>query len=90
MLNDPSPEAGLLTLLRVGSIQAPELLEANEILIAGGRIAALGRDLNVPAGWPVQVVEAPGLISVPAFIDQHVHVTGGGGESPGTCICNGS
>ena len=80
MLNDPSPEAGLLTLLRVGSIQAPEWLDANEILITGGRIAALGRDLDVPAGWPVQVVEAPGLIAVPAFIDQHVHVTGGGGE----------
>ncbi|WP_447043465.1 beta-aspartyl-peptidase [Vreelandella sp. H-I2] len=70
----------LLTLLRVGSIYAPEPLEANDILIADGRIAALGRDLEIPAGWPVRVVDARTLTAVPAFIDQHVHVTGGGGE----------
>lgn len=70
----------LLTLLRVGSLYAPEPLEANDILIADGRIAALGRDLEIPAGWPVRVVEARTLTAVPAFIDQHVHVTGGGGE----------
>ncbi|MGM0823405.1 MAG: beta-aspartyl-peptidase [Pseudomonadota bacterium] len=74
------PEDRLLTLLRVGSLYAPEPLEANDILIADGRIAALGRDIEIPAGWPVRVVEARHLTAVPAFIDQHVHVTGGGGE----------
>ncbi|MBE0490087.1 MAG: beta-aspartyl-peptidase [Halomonas sp.] len=73
-------DAPLLTLLRVGRIFAPEPLEANEILIADGRIAALGRDLAMPQGWPVRLVEARHLTAVPAFIDQHVHVTGGGGE----------
>ncbi|QPL45441.1 beta-aspartyl-peptidase [Halomonas sp. A40-4] len=70
----------LLTLLRVGSIFAPDPLEATDILIADGRIAALGRDIEIPVGWPIQLVEARHLIAVPAFIDQHVHVTGGGGE----------
>lgn len=70
----------LLTLLRVGSIYAPELLETNDILFTDGRIAALGRDIEIPAGWPIRVVEARHLTAVPAFIDQHVHVTGGGGE----------
>ncbi|WP_148252162.1 beta-aspartyl-peptidase [Aidingimonas lacisalsi] len=70
----------LLTLLRVGRIQAPEPLAATDILIADGRIAALGHDLAIPAGWPIEVIEARDLIAVPAFIDQHVHVTGGGGE----------
>ncbi|EWG98354.1 beta-aspartyl-peptidase [Halomonas sp. BC04] len=73
-------EDRLLTLLRVGSIFAPEPLEATDILIADGRIAALGRDIAIPTGWSIQVVEARHLIAVPAFIDQHVHVTGGGGE----------
>ncbi|MGM0535425.1 MAG: beta-aspartyl-peptidase [Pseudomonadota bacterium] len=73
-------DAPLLTLLRVGHIFAPEPLEATEILIADGRIAALGRDIAVPDGWPVRLVEARHLTAVPAFIDQHVHVTGGGGE----------
>ncbi|RKQ96370.1 beta-aspartyl-dipeptidase (metallo-type) [Kushneria sinocarnis] len=70
----------LLTLLQVGCIQAPETLEASEILVADGRIAALGQNLDIPRSWPVRRVEARELIAVPAFIDQHVHVTGGGGE----------
>lgn len=69
-----------LTLLRVAGVYAPAPLDANCILIAGGRIAALGRDLEAPRDWPVEVIEARGLSAVPAFIDQHVHVTGGGGE----------
>lgn len=77
----------LMTLLRVDRIQAPEPLEATDILIADGRIAALGRDLAIPQGWPVQLVEATDLIAVPAFIDQHVHVTGGGGEGGGGSRC---
>ncbi|ROO28662.1 isoaspartyl dipeptidase [Salinisphaera orenii MK-B5] len=70
----------MITLLRVGRIHAPEPLAATDILIADGRIAALGRDLAIPAGWPMKVLEYGDLTAVPAFIDQHVHVTGGGGE----------
>lgn len=75
----------LITLLRVGAVHAPEPSDASEILVADGRIAALGRGLAVPAGWPVEVIDAPELTAVPAFIDQHAHLTGGGGEGgPGT------
>lgn len=77
----------LMTLLRVDRIHAPEPLEAIDILIADGRIAALGRDLDIPRGWPVHRVKACDLIAVPAFIDQHVHVTGGGGEGGGGSRC---
>lgn len=75
---------GLLTLLRVGGVFSPERLEATDILMAGEKIVALGSALDIPKGWPIQVVEARHLIAVPAFIDQHVHVTGGGGE--GGCV----
>ncbi len=72
--------SALIRLLRVDRILTPAPVAANELLIADGRVAALGRDLPVPTGWPVEVIDAPGLTAVPAFIDQHVHVTGGGGE----------
>lgn len=75
---------GLLTLLRIGGVFSPERLEATDILMAGEKIVALGSALDIPKGWPIQVVEARHLIAVPAFIDQHVHVTGGGGE--GGCV----
>ena len=75
----------LLTLLRVGRVLTPGPSEANDILVAGGRIVTLGRGLEAPAGWPVEVVEARDLTAVPAFIDQHAHLTGGGGEGgPGS------
>lgn len=70
----------MITLLHAGEVCTPEHSDATDILMAGGRIAALGRDLEVPAGWPVEIIEARDLTAVPAFIDQHVHVTGGGGE----------
>jgi beta-aspartyl-dipeptidase (metallo-type) len=73
-------EPSLITLLRVGAIHAPEAIDATEILIADGRIAALGKDLAIPSDWPVEIVDAPHLTAIPALIDQHAHVTGGGGE----------
>ncbi|RDD61943.1 beta-aspartyl-peptidase [Ferruginivarius sediminum] len=79
-MTDRYDDSNLLTLIRAGRVFAPEALDETDILIADGRIAALGRGLDVPDGWPVEVVEARELTAVPAFIDQHVHVTGGGGE----------
>lgn len=72
--------APLITLLRVDGVYAPEPLDVTDILIAGGRIAAMGHDLEVPKGWLVETIDARNLTAVPAFMDQHVHVTGGGGE----------
>ncbi|MDN5870569.1 MAG: beta-aspartyl-peptidase [Nitrococcus sp.] len=80
MAIDQNRDGPLLTLLRVAEIFAPEPSDATDILIADGRIAALGRNLSAPADWPVELVEVPEVTAVPAFIDQHVHVTGGGGE----------
>nr|WP_298410901.1 beta-aspartyl-peptidase [uncultured Halomonas sp.] len=76
----PDHATQLLTLLRVGRLYTPAPVEETDILIADGRIAALGRNLALPEDWPISLVEAPELTAVPAFIDQHVHVTGGGGE----------
>lgn len=70
----------MLKLLRVGRIFGPGALAGDELLIADGRIAAIGSGLEPPVNWPVEVIEARDLTAVPAFIDQHVHVTGGGGE----------
>jgi len=83
----PERDDALLTLLRVARVLTPRPSEATEILVADRRIAAIGRDLPLPAGCPVRVVEAAGLTAVPAFIDQHVHVTGGGGEGGAGTRC---
>jgi len=72
----------MLTLIRNANTYAPEHLGLCNILIAGGKIAYLGPD--VPAFDPcldVSVIDADGACVVPGFIDQHAHVTGGGGET---------
>ncbi|MFR6360207.1 MAG: hypothetical protein ACLUNV_11835 [Sutterella wadsworthensis] len=50
-----------------------------DVLMANERILAVGKDLapNLP---DLQTVEAGGMIMTPGFFDQHIHVTGGGGE----------
>ena len=48
-----APTEPLLTLLRVGTVHTPGTVDTTEILIADGRIAALGKNLTVPADWPV-------------------------------------
>jgi beta-aspartyl-dipeptidase (metallo-type) len=71
----------MLTLLRNVDAYAPEPLGLTDILLAGGRIAAIGPDLDAPpSGWPCQVVDGRGLRAVPGLIDLHTHMSGGGGE----------
>src|SRR5688500_12211838 len=48
-----------------------QLLGEQDVLVRGGRIAALGRRLDVPPG--ASVVEARGKTLLPGFIDAHTH-----------------
>lgn len=59
---------------------APEPMGRRDVLVAGGKIEAIGE--NLPAlPFDHDVVDAAGLRVIPGLIDAHVHVTGGGGES---------
>ncbi len=56
-----------------GDIKAP-LLDADEILIEDGRIAAVGRGLAGGAGAGAdQVIDAHGTTAIPGLIDSHAH-----------------
>lgn len=62
--------------------------ERGDILIAGERIAAMGRQVEAPAG--VRVMDATGLLALPGLVDVHVHLREPGGEhkedfTTGTC-----
>lgn len=67
-------------LFRFGRVYEPRLVDATDLLVCGERIVWVGKGLEPPPGWPVELVEVPGGWAVPGFIDGHVHVTGGGGE----------
>jgi beta-aspartyl-dipeptidase (metallo-type) len=73
-----------LLLIRNANLYAPQPLGIRHLLIGGGRILWIGAealDLPVPLRTVSHIVDAAGRITIPGFIDGHVHVTGGGGEA---------
>jgi len=68
-----------MLLIKNARVYAPAPLGRMDILVAGGRIAAMEEALD-PRLPGVEVLDAAGKTAVPGVIDQHVHITGGGGE----------
>ncbi|WP_422117421.1 dihydroorotase [Brachybacterium sp. UNK5269] len=52
--------------------------DVQDVLLVGGLIAAVGPDLEAPAG--AEVVEADGCIVLPGLVDLHTHLREPGGE----------
>lgn len=74
----------MLTVIENAEVFAPERRGRSSLLVAGGRIEAIGavdaRQLE-RAGTTVDVVDASGLLAIPGLIDAHAHLIGGSGES---------
>ena len=54
--------------------------EKKDVLILEEKIAAIEDDLSQVSLPNLEDIEAKGLNLTPGFMDQHVHITGGGGE----------
>ncbi|MDO4593829.1 MAG: beta-aspartyl-peptidase [Tissierellia bacterium] len=67
-----------MILIKNVQVFAPEYLGLKDILIAGGKIVEISENINIDVEY---IIEANKKILVPGFIDNHVHVTGGGGEA---------
>ncbi len=70
----------MLTLIEGADIHSPAPLGQQDLLVADGRIAWLGKGLTVPPDWPLVRVDARGRYLVPGLVDPLAHITGGGGE----------
>ncbi|HWR44725.1 beta-aspartyl-peptidase [Sporomusa sp.] len=71
----------MFTILKGGTVFAPENLGVQDILIAGQVIANIAPAIKpAPEYGKTQVIDVTGRRVVPGFIDQHVHLLGGGGE----------
>jgi beta-aspartyl-dipeptidase (metallo-type) len=68
-----------LIILRNAEVLAPEALGRRDVVIAGERIAAVAEPGVEIRGVEVEEVDLGGLSVAPGFIDNHVHVLGGGG-----------
>lgn len=70
-----------LTLIKNADVYAPDSLGVKDVLVAGNKIVAIEDNMNVGGlGTQVNTIDATGKMMIPGIIDQHVHLTGGGGE----------
>jgi len=67
----------VLTILKNAEVYAPEPLGRRDVLVGAERVLAIAPSI----AWDVPSVDLDGARLVPGFIDAHVHLTGGGGES---------
>ena len=67
------------TLICNARVFSPDDLGVRDVLIINDRFYAVDKDLNVTLP-EIERIDAKGKILTPGFFDQHIHVTGGGGE----------
>lgn len=70
----------MFTLLSNARVFAPKDLGRQSVLLYGGKIISIEPSSPV-LPFPVTTYDCKGKWLVPGFIDQHVHLTGGGGEA---------
>ncbi|MDX5475438.1 MAG: beta-aspartyl-peptidase [Bacillaceae bacterium] len=69
----------MIKIIKGGMLYHPEYKGKKDILIADGKIAAIEDEIKINSPF-IQEIDASGKIVAPGFIDNHVHIIGGGGE----------
>jgi len=72
----------MFTLIRQAHVYAPKDLGIKDVLICNDKIIAVEDSVTLDFSWDEQITTIDGTLKylVPGFIDQHVHIIGGGGE----------
>jgi len=70
----------MFLLIKNAHVYSPEDLGIQDVLICNQKIIRIHPDIDFTWDEDFTVIDAKEKILVPGFIDQHVHVIGGGGE----------
>lgn len=68
-----------MLLIKNANVYAPAPMGRKDVLVCADRIGMIGDNIDT-GNIPCRVIDARGKYLVPGLIDQHVHITGGGGE----------
>ena len=68
-----------MILVQNANVYAPAPLGRKDVLVCGSRIERIADRIDT-GNIPCRVIDGTGKNLVPGLIDQHVHITGGGGE----------
>ncbi|RUX00268.1 Enamidase, partial [Mesorhizobium sp. M8A.F.Ca.ET.023.01.1.1] len=81
MSSDPKSSANTLVVRNIGLMLSGDLgrpiLEADTIVVADGRISAIGKASAVDGGNAATIIDAMGCAVAPGLIDNHVHPVAG-------------
>ena len=72
LAQDSSARTTLITGARIFDGVGPDLIEGRDVLIQDGLIAAIGENLDAPAG--ARVIDANGRVMTPGLADMHAHL----------------
>ncbi len=68
-----------MLLIKNIDVYSPESIGKKDILIVNGRISLIEENID-PFSEKIEVIDGCGKKLIPGLIDNHVHITGGGGE----------
>lgn len=73
----------MFKLIRGASVYTPDYAGEKDVLVSFDKIACIGDNLKDTLGYTKLIdeeIDGYGKLLMPGFVDQHVHITGGGGE----------
>lgn len=71
----------MFKLIRNCDVYDPKHIGKRDILICNDKILKIDESIDFsPPGLEIETIDGSGFKAVPGFIDQHIHLTGGGGE----------
>ncbi|MGE5677609.1 MAG: beta-aspartyl-peptidase [Pseudomonadota bacterium] len=70
----------MFILIKNADIYEPSYTGRKDILICNDRIIKIADTIDPPKGFETEMIDGRSLKAAPGFIDQHVHISGGGGE----------
>lgn len=69
-------------LVRHADLYAPEPMGRQDVLIVNGTVVRVAEEIPEDSlGLHAEVIDAAGKKVIPGYVDQHVHIIGGGGEA---------
>lgn len=70
----------MFRLLKNGHCFIPEDSGIKDVLVVYDKILKIGDGISAAGLWDTDIIDCSNKIVCPGLIDQHVHITGGGGE----------
>lgn len=68
-----------MLLIKNANVYSPKYIGKKDILISKDKIYKIENEINIQ-GIEIEIIDAKNKLIVPGFIDNHVHIIGGGGE----------